>query len=256
MDLEPKRSFSSQPALSVTGSFMAVADGDAQTGSRVRSWDLATGEERRALPVGGDAVALALGPEGRWLALLDRENVVRVFDLPSRRGIGLLAHDTRVVRMLFDPSGRWLATVDADGFARVWDLRSGRVDGKPMLVRESRDPGSLAFGRQGDYLALHARSRSFEWLELPAGRAVAGPLRHSGDWNMTPAVIGQARLQPTVFRADGLRLVTGRGGRTAITWQIAAEPVAPPETEVAVAAEPERGNTVVSFVEETTTSKL
>jgi WD40 repeat protein len=238
LELEPERSFSADPALSVTGSFMAVVDGDAQSGARIRSWDIATAEERRPLPVGGDAIDLALGPDGRWLALLDRRNVVRVFDLPGRRGIGLLPHDSPVVRMHFDPSGRWLATIDAAARARIWDLRNEQVAPEPLLVRESHDPASLAFGAGGDSLVLHGRARSFEWLALPSGRIVAGPLRHAGDWDLVVPATGPTRLQASTFRADGLRVVTGRGGRTAITWQIEAlpSPVAPPASDVGAAS--------------------
>ena len=238
LDLEPRLAFSSAPALSVTGSFLAVADGNTESGYRVRSWDLASGEERRALTVGAEVTELALGPEGRWLALLDRENVVRVFDLPARRGVGLLAHDSQVQRMAFDPSGRWLVTVDGSSTARVWDLRSDQVAPLPLLVRESRDATALAFGAGGDFLMLHARARSFEWLRLPDGQVMAGPLRHAGDWHMTESSALAGELQSAVFRADGLRAVTGRGGRTAITWQIG--PVAEP-AGTSAAAGPERG---------------
>jgi WD40 repeat protein len=220
LDLEPKLAFSSAPALSVTGSFMAVADGNTESGHRVRSWDLASGEERRALTVGAEVAELALGPEGRWLALLDRENVVRVFDLPARSGIGVISHDSKVQRMAFDPSGRWLVTVDSSSTARVWDLRPGQVAPVPLLVRETGDATALAFGADGDFLMLHGRGRSFEWLRLPDGRAMAGPLRHAGDWNAGESPSRAGQLQSAVFRADGLRAVTGRGGRTAITWQI------------------------------------
>lgn len=243
MELEPERSFSADPALSVTGSFMAVVDGDAQSGARIRSWDMATAEERRPLPIGGDAVDLALGPNGRWLALLDQGNVVRVFDLPGRRGIGLLPHDSRVVRMHFDPSGRWLATIDAAARTRIWDLRDEQVAPEPLFVRESHDPASLAFGAGGDSLVLHGRARTFEWLALPSGRIVAGPLRHAGDWDLMVPATGPTRLQASTFGADGLRVVTGRGGRTAITWQIDALPMTVPEAASGVAATSDAGAT-------------
>ena len=221
LTLQPRKMFVSEPAMSVTGSFLAIADGDGQSNTTIRLWDLVAGEELRGPTVTGSIENMADGPAGRWLALLDGNKTVRVWATGSRQIHRRVPHDLDVERMLFDASGRWLLTVDSGRTARIWDLREDATDaGRPVVTRESWDPASISFDARGDRILLHSRARSFQVVSLPGGSSLLGPLRHSGEWSQTEWSGRTSGLMSRVFSADGSRVVTGLGGKTARTWNL------------------------------------
>ncbi len=217
--LTPRTSFVSRPAMSVTGSFLAIADGNPDNGIRLRLWDLVGGNEIRGPRLAGAVRDIAVGPAGRWLAALDDEYVVRVWDVESRQIHRLMRHTADVVRLLFDPSGRWLVTIDSKNVVRVWDLREegGR---EPLLIRENWDSASVAFDASGNRILLHTRARSFQVMTLPEAVPLMGPLRHSGEWAQTDRSSLTGGLMATVFSTNGSRVVTGIGGRSARVWDL------------------------------------
>jgi WD40 repeat protein len=221
LTLKPAKAFVSDPAMSVTGSFLAIADGDGDSDTRIRLWDLVAGEEIRGPTLTGSLSGMAVGPGGRWLALLDEDGTVRVWAAGERRIYRRMSHDLDVERMLFDPSGRWLLTVDSGRTARIWDLReeAAQTD-RPIVARESWDQASISFDARGDSMLLHSRARSFQVLNLPDGDVLQGPLRHSGEWSQVESSGRTSGLMSRVFSADGSRVVTGLGGRVARTWKL------------------------------------
>jgi WD40 repeat protein len=221
LTLQPARVFLSEPAMSVTGSFLAISDGDGQSNTMVRLWDLVAGEEIRGPRVAGTIKNMAVGPGGRWLAVLDGNKAVRVWATDTRQNHRWMPHDISVERMLFDPSGRWLLTVDSGQTARIWDLREDATETvNPIVTRESWDPASISFDARGDRILLHSRARSFQVVNLPEGSSTLGPLRHSGEWSQTEWSGRTSGLMSRVFSADGSRVVTGLGGRLARTWNL------------------------------------
>jgi WD40 repeat protein len=221
LTLQPKKMFVSDPALSVTGSFVAIADGDGQSNTKIRLWDLVAGEEIDGPTVTGAIKDMAVGPGGQWLAVLDDKKAVRVWARGAHQVHRLMRHDLDVERVLFDPSGRWVLTVDSDRTARIWDLRTvADTTTDPIVIRESWDPASISFDSRGDRVLLHSRARSFQVVSLPDGSSLLGPLRHSGEWSQTESTGRTSGLMSRVFSADGSRLVTGLGGRSARTWNL------------------------------------
>ena len=123
---------------------ISLAEPGAEAGVRVRLLDLNRGAELRPLAISGELDGLALGPEGRLLATVDREHVVRVWDTAEGSLVAQYAHDRRVDRLVFDPTGRWLASVDRQLTARVWPLLAAPETGaRPLFSRESWDPELL-----------------------------------------------------------------------------------------------------------------
>lgn len=228
--------FRTAPALSTTGSVMAVVEAVPEVGSRIRFVDLATGEEWRSLGITGEVTGLSLGPDGRLLATIGREQVVSVWDTMSRSLIAQLPHDRPVRRILFDPSGRFLATVEEGRNARVWAIGEQGADeegsdgeeraaARLIVSRDCWDPLSLTFSDDGSTLLLRGRGRTFELLSLPSGMPAVSPLRHSGDWHPDDADLSDGRPVSRAFSAGGGRVVTGRGGAMARVWRLEDLPV-------------------------------
>jgi WD40 repeat protein len=224
LSVQAEEGFRTAPALSTTGSVMAVAEAVPQVDTRIRLVDLATGEEWRPLGITGEVTGLALGPEGRLLATMGRERVVSIWDTVKRSLVAQLDHDRPVQRVLFDPSGRYLATVEQGRNARVWAIGGegdeGGEDARLILSRDCWDPLSLTFSDDGSMLLLRGRGRTFELLSLPSGMPAVSPLRHSGDWHPDDADHSDGRPVSRAFSASGSRVVTGRGGAMARIWRL------------------------------------
>jgi len=240
MALESRSGFVSPPALSVSGSMLAVAERTSESGVRVRRVDLGLARELAPVSIAGELVELALGPEGRFLATLDRENVVRIWESDSGRLMAQLAHDHGLARLLFDRSGRWLATVDQAGMARVWPLAGAEdaedFDGgmRPIVALSVYDSDSLSFSADGEMLLLQTRARSYELLALPGGAALMPPLRHSGEMGIAAMPAATQSAFASAFDKAGEHILTGRGTPSARVWKILPAMDAPGAARFAV----------------------
>ena len=110
----------------------------------IRVWDLATGKTVRTLrgeiapgnP--GKIFAMALSPDGKWLAVGgwfapghgikdDEVGTIRLYDFASGRLVALLkGHENVVFRLAFSPDGRQLISGSGDNTAIIWDVAARR----------------------------------------------------------------------------------------------------------------------------------
>ncbi len=127
------RDFEPWPAYSVafTPDGKHVIATDQQT---VTLFDVVTGRDVRRISENGLFNAIALSPNGRYLALLVHvasSSTIRLLHLGSGRQVAdPLALDISGWSLAFSPDGRLLAAgsgfADDDGLIRVWELASGR----------------------------------------------------------------------------------------------------------------------------------
>lgn len=109
----------------------------------VRLWNPATGECTATL-VGhtGRVTALAVAPDGTWIASASTDGTVRVWNPTTSGGIATLTgHIGPVTALAVAPDGTWLASAGQDCTARIWNpvaaLTSGltnRGDRVEMVV--------------------------------------------------------------------------------------------------------------------------
>lgn len=112
----------------------------------IRVWDLASGRTVRTLRGESGAgqegliLAMALSPDGRWLAvagtlvgpvvgsassifLKESGGDIRLYDLPNGRLHKVLRwHTSSIPALAFSPDGAMLASGDARGFSHLWDM--------------------------------------------------------------------------------------------------------------------------------------
>ena len=115
----------------------------------IRVWDWQTGSTVRMIRghigLGSEGVtyALALSPDGRWLAaggfmapghgVRDNEvGDIRLFDFASGKLVGLLrGHADAVNSLAFSPDGKLLISGSADRAAIIWDVAGRRLLHRP-----------------------------------------------------------------------------------------------------------------------------
>ena len=113
----------------------------------VRVWDWQAGKTVRTIrgQVGpgeeGKIIAMALSPDGRWLAAGGQMqgNVVRLYDFPTGKLVALLrGHKNSVLRLAFSPDNKHLISGSFDGTAILWDVESyallHRLDGHKAQI--------------------------------------------------------------------------------------------------------------------------
>jgi WD40 repeat protein len=85
---------------------------------------VATGQQRAALTGHTRGVsAVAVAPDGSWLATGDDDGTVEVWDVATgQQRAALTGHTRGVSAVAVAPDGSWLATGSHDKTVRVWDV--------------------------------------------------------------------------------------------------------------------------------------
>jgi WD40 repeat protein len=153
---------------------MLISDGGAFDPT-IRFRDVATGKELRHFVTGLDeVVALALAPNGQWLASAYQHSaVVSIWDTASGKELRRMRHqeDASVSSLAFSPVGPHLVSgAFGDNAARLWNVRTGQ------LLRQF--PGhkdgveAVAISPQGDLLATADSAHFTRIWEIKSGKVL------------------------------------------------------------------------------------
>ncbi len=195
----------------------AATDSDDDT---VQAWDAATGQARATLTCHDIVSAVAIAPDGSWLATADGGWTVRRWDaatgkelakLPSRYG--------GVYAVAIAPDGSWLATAGGDGTVRSWDAATGKEraklagqDGAVRAVAIAPDGSWLAAGRIGtveiwDVVAKQLRAT----MAGHHGPIFAVAIAPDGGWLTSAGADGTVRIWDAATGEERAKL-TGHHG--------------------------------------------
>jgi WD40 repeat protein len=101
---------------------------------------------------GANPEALALSPEGRFLATVGPHGVVQLWDLPARRMVREFRRPAGAQGPLaFAPDGKTLVGGDADGNLHFWHVASGNVIA--TLPAHTASCRSITFTPDGRWMA-------------------------------------------------------------------------------------------------------
>jgi NB-ARC domain/WD domain, G-beta repeat/APAF-1 helical domain len=116
----------------------------------------------------GPVHAVAVAPDGTWLATASHDKTVRTWAADGTPRVSLRGHTDRVNSVALAPDGTWLATASDDKTVRIW-----AADGTPRatLTGHTDRVNSVALAPDGTWLATASDDKT---LRTWASAATAG----------------------------------------------------------------------------------
>jgi len=241
--------------LATSGDLAFSGQSQATVSGITRLWNAATGKQLRLVtnPGSKGALAVAFSPDGKTLAVGDRNGRIYLWDAASGQAITTLTDPVSkgVNSVAFSPDGAALAAADANGFSYLWNVASGQV--KNVLADPaSKGVDSVAFSPDGKTLAAgDLNGRGYLWdvatghraailddptatgaLSVafsPDGRTLAVGDFSGGSrlWDtatnrliVTIPDPGGKAVGSVAFSVDGATLATGDAGGSAFLWHL------------------------------------
>lgn len=181
----------------------------------VKFWDVNSGQQLGAL--GGEnkeIEALAVSPDGRWVAAENPRNTVILWDtttgrevhtLPGHRPPGPSATNW-VYSIAFSPDGRWLASGVDDKTVRLWDVATGRA--LRDLGGQRRSVIYIAVSPDGRWLASGGDSKTIQIWDVATGQVIQTLSGHKKD------------VYAAAFSPRGRWLASASGDKTVKLWDL------------------------------------
>ncbi|MFC9661253.1 hypothetical protein ACFVJ5_13540 [Nocardia sp. NPDC127606] len=121
---------------------------------------------------------ISFSPDERWLAVVGRDNDIRVLDVANglQRGAPMKGHQDTIETVDFSPDGKTLATGSSDNTVRLWDWAEGQQIGDPLTGHKNR-VHEIAFSEDGRRLYSLSSDSVRIWdtaTRQPVGKAMKG----------------------------------------------------------------------------------
>jgi WD40 repeat protein len=124
--------------------------------------------------------ALAIAPDGSWLASGGSDRMVRIWDPTTGQVLhSLTDHTGGVLAMAVAPDGSWLASAGHDGTIRIWDPITGQIS--HTLTGHTSTVRSLAIAPDGSWLASGGSDQVVRIWDPTTGQVLHSLTDHTGD---------------------------------------------------------------------------
>ncbi|BEL04872.1 hypothetical protein Q0Z83_030630 [Actinoplanes sichuanensis] len=151
-------------AYSPDGMHLAGTDSD----TRVRVWNLRTGESRSLTGHTDDVTTIAYNPGGTHLAAAGKDTTIRIWELGTGRSRTLSGHTRAVTAIAYSPDGTRLASASEDGTILVRDLRTGKIR---TFSEHTRAVTAIAYNPDGTHLAGASEDQTIRIWDPATGEA-------------------------------------------------------------------------------------
>ena len=167
----------------------------------------------------GPVNAIAISPDGRFLASGGDDRTVRLWHLPNGQPIGkpLPISTGRVKSVAFSPDGKLLAVSTVNGTVQLWSVATGKPAG-PVRDSRNRSMNTVAFSPNGQTLATGSENGTLQLWDIPALTPDGPPLAsHS------------RAIYSVAFGRDGTTLASGNQTGTVQLWDVSTrQPIGQP----------------------------
>jgi WD40 repeat protein len=117
---------------------------------------------------GGNRVAVAFSPDGRWFASGGDDRVVTIRDVATGEVVKVLqGHRSVVYNCEFSSDGRWLATGGFEGTVRIWDTTVWQMR---QALPHRGSIRAIGFSQDGTWIASGTSERAACIWEVETGR--------------------------------------------------------------------------------------
>ncbi|TGO02928.1 hypothetical protein PN36_16115 [Candidatus Thiomargarita nelsonii] len=185
----------------------------------IRVWNLKTGRTERTLrgQIGegqeGKIYAMALSPDGRWLAAggWTSGDEIRLYNFPTGKLVALLSGHTNVVYSLaFSPDSRYLVSGSFDNKAILWDIKRKRC--LHTLAGHTEAIYAVAFTPDSKRVVTGSLDHSLRLWQVRNGKHLATLKGHT-DKVQAVAISPQDGTIASGSWDQTIRLWNGRTGR-------------------------------------------
>ncbi len=129
--------------------------------SELKAWETATGKEIASRSIAPGRPVLALSPDGKTLATVDVQPVIRLWDTQTWAEKAAIKGHGNVVRSLaFSPDGMHLASGSLDQTARIWNLSRNMNDVIKLTDPDTPSGFSKALFTPDGQKIISAKSRA------------------------------------------------------------------------------------------------
>jgi RNA polymerase sigma factor (sigma-70 family) len=195
-----------------SGKTLAVVTSEAPEVIKICSTD---GSEVSRLQLSARYLDSAFSPDGRVLAVAERDDTVRVYEIGTGKCLHSWpvpirgANENYIFQILFAPDGKSVVASSSDKLIRIWDVASGAEAGQ--LKGHAWYPWGLAFSADSKTLYSTGWDGDIRRWDLATRKQLPLPFGTRGS-----AVVAAAPDGRTVVYVDGdrnLRFVSTKDGR-------------------------------------------
>lgn len=179
--------------------------------SDIAVWDVASGDQLRAIGGQHPVHSLAVSAQGDLLASGGRDGIIRLWSMESGAEVGILqGHRLPVLNLRFSPDDSVLVSCDNDLVAYLWDLGNHSLRAK-LAGDKKRCMLSTSFHRDGSTLVTAGRGPRVRLWDVQTGDLIE------------ELEISKAHdVNSAAFSPDGTLLATGGTDRRVQVWDFVA----------------------------------